>query len=602
MMRRQYASANCFADLAIIKATANSPFVVGVSGHRDLNPADVPRLRDAVADFVNLLKRRLPDTELEIIVGMAEGADLLVAQTALDLGVHVQAVLPAALEHYSDDFEAQSLVLLKSLLTRPDVRCIELSPPGHLRDEHGVAGSSQRDALYENLTDTLIRRSSLLLALWDGYPSLLPGGTADTLLRYLGVRTDAGREDIKITFVEAGAELDTTERVVYWAPAARGGNAVAAQAGMPCFLVGVGDNVLELQRDMPVKLAQQLEALNHYNREYQELVDAGAVGTADSLVASLPANVPVTENMMLGNIDAQYGKADALAVHYQLRSDRLFMLFGLMTFTMGLAFLIYEQITEARLLLIAYMLILTTSLGVYYFLRGRRWFAKHLTYRAIAETMRAKFYLRLAGVDHRVDAAEVLGLSGIDRFRGFGWISYVLKGVEAPDIHAAASPEDADRRSRCVEHTWIEHQYRYFAAKVSRLEKSARRVQRLRNALFMVMLFVIVTLFVFGQAIHNDRLGIGVPLKNMLTFLMGFLAVLLGVWELHQGKMATRELLWQYRNQLNHFAKARRQLARISSPRRRNEVLVALGKNSLMECYLWTIHRYHREHEPPATR
>jgi len=589
------------ADLAIIKTAANSPFVVGVSGHRDLNPTDVPRLRDAVTDFVNQLKRYLPDTELQIIVGMAEGADLLVAQTALDLGVRVQAVLPVALEHYSDDFEVQNLALLKGLLARPDVRCIELSPPGHLLHENGVAERSRRDALYENLTHTLIRRSSLLLALWDGYPSLLAGGTADTVLRYLGVRTDTGCEDIKISFVEAGAELDAAERVVYWAPTARVGSAVAAQAGGPCFLVGVGDNVLEVQRDMPARLARQLAALNHYNRQYQELQDAGAVRAADSLVASLPANAPVTENMMLGSIDAQYGKADALAVHYQLRSDRLFVLFGLMTFTMGLAFLIYDKITESRLLLFTYMLILLSSLGLFYVLRGRQWFAKHLTYRAIAETMRAKFYLRLAGLDHRVDAAEVLGLSGIDRFRGFGWIGYVLTGVEEPDIHAAVSPEDAVRRSRCVEHTWIEHQHRYFAAKVARLEKSTRRVQRLRNALFVVMLLVLVTLFVFGNSMNNDRLEIGVPLNNMLTFCTGFLAVLLGVWELHQGKMATRELLWQYRNQLTHFAKARRQLASISSPRRRNDVLVKLGKNSLMESYLWTIHRYHREHEPPST-
>jgi hypothetical protein len=27
---------------------------------------------------------------------------------------------------------------------------------------------------------------------------------------------------------------------------------------------------------------------------------------------------------------------------------------------------------------------------------------------------------------------------------------------------------------------------------------------------------------------------------------------------------------------------------------------VALGRDSLMESYLWTIHRYHREHEPPT--
>jgi len=81
---------------------------------------------------------------------------------------------------------------------------------------------------------------------------------------------------------------------------------------------------------------------------------------------------------------------------------------------------------------------------------------------------------------------------------------------------------------------------------------------------------------------------------------MGLLAVLLGVWELHQNKMATRELLWQYRNQLSHFSRARAQLARVTTRRRRNDVLAELGKDSLMESYLWAIHRYHREHEPPA--
>ncbi|MGH8277000.1 MAG: hypothetical protein ACRETH_09925, partial [Steroidobacteraceae bacterium] len=69
-----------------VKAIGNSPFMVGVSGHRDLHPDDITRLREAVTDFVHQLKAHLPNTELRLIVGMAEGADLLVAQQALDLG------------------------------------------------------------------------------------------------------------------------------------------------------------------------------------------------------------------------------------------------------------------------------------------------------------------------------------------------------------------------------------------------------------------------------------------------------------------------------------------------------------------------------------
>jgi hypothetical protein len=135
---------------------------------------------------------------------------------------------------------------------------------------------------------------------------------------------------------------------------------------------------------------------------------------------------------------------------------------------------------------------------------------------------------------------------------------------------------------------------------VERLERSSRRIRMLRDAVFVVILVVIVILFLFGEPMHHREVSKGVTVSNLLTFCMGFLAVLLGVWELHQDKMATRELLWQYRNQLNHFSRARTQLSRITQQNRRNDVLVELGRDSLMESYLWTIHRYHREHEPPS--
>jgi hypothetical protein len=579
--------------------TGNTQFNLGVSGHRDLNPDDAGRLRSEVTGFLADLKSRLPDTEIHIIVGMAAGADLMVAQAALDLGLEVEAVLPMPLTHYREDFAPQDLAILERLLDNPGVRRVELLSE-HALTGHGITGLS-RDGLYENLSQALIRRSSLLLALWDGTASPLPGGTADTVLRFLGVRTERVHEESPVSFLEAEGDLEAGERLVYWVPTARVSNPQAPPPPAACYLRGVGDNAVEMQPHMPAFLRHQLAALNHYNLEFRQLLAAARIGKPDSLLAALPADTPLDDDSLLADIDAQYGKADALAVYYQLRSDRLFVLFGMMTLMMGATLLVYEKISESPLVLMSYTLILLTSLGAYYVLRGRHWFAKHLTYRAIAETMRAKFYLRLAGVDHRVDAAEVMGRWGIDRFHGFGWIGYVLKGVESRDIHGHAAKEDDLRRIRCVEQTWIENQHAYFSAKVAILEASSRRVKWLGNAVFVVILGVMLTLLIFGESMTGRVRGIGVPLNNLLTFSMELLVVALGVSKLHQDKMATRELLWQYRNQLDHFARARRKLARIGSPRRRNDVLVELGKDSLMESYLWTIHRYHREHEPPST-
>jgi hypothetical protein len=299
-------------------------------------------------------------------------------------------------------------------------------------------------------------------------------------------------------------------------------------------------------------------------------------------------------------IDHQYGKADSLAVYFQKRSDSLFKFFSLMAVVMGVAYLVYEKFVESHLLLFGYLVILLFGIGVYHFLHDRRWFAKHLIYRVLAETLRVKFYLRLGGADQLVDSQEVIALSGVDRFHGFAWIGHALRSAEV-NSHSASGGSQRSGVSRYVDEAWIRNQEGYFASKVAKLERSSRRISRARGGLFIVILTLIVMLMTFGEFLHHAQIGVGIRLHNLLTFLIGLIAVLLGIWELHQNKMATRELLWQYRNQLGHFARASAQLSRGTSWGRRMELLASLGRESLMESYLWTIHRYHREHEPPTS-
>jgi hypothetical protein len=579
-----------------------TPLMLGVSGHRDLKHDGIALLREAVAQFVDEVRALLPDTPLRILVGMADGADLLVAQTAIELGVQVEAMLPMSLKDYAADFDAATFARLEALLAHPHVRCIELASP---RPKMGVPPSSaaqMRDLQYANLTAALIRRSSLLLAVWDGQGSTLPGGTADTVLRYLGARTDDNRNDVGIKFVPAEKEFETAEHLVYWIPVVRrtGDADPIGPVREPCYLMGVGDNLVYYWSTMPSQLRSQLAGINQYNRDARELESREQLPHVESLLLGLPSDLGTGKDPQLAAINHEFGKSDALARYYQKYSDRLFGIFGVMTVTLGLAYLIYEKFTKSRVLLAVYMGVLLSSLLLYYLLAGRRWFAKHLSYRALAETMRAKFYLRLAGAESRVDAAELLTLSGIDRFHGFGWIGYALKGVEPADIGATPEQEPLLAPSLQVEQGWIESQHRYLSSKVARMERSSRRIGWLKRGVFIAILGVTIALFFLDPVVRELDVGFGVPLHNLLTFCMGFFAVVLGAWTLHQDKMATSELLWQYRNLLSHFASARLQLQHTRSAERRAEVLAALGKDSLMECYLWTIHRYHREHEPPS--
>jgi len=548
--------------------------------------------------FLRELQRHLPDSALRLMSGMAAGADLLAVETALELGIGVDAVLPMPLTDYAADFDSESFAWLIKLLAYPKVNRIELPVDA---ETEGVApvGDALRDAQYSALTRTLSRGCSLLIALWDGEPSTLPGGTADTVLRYLGVRADRNKDDLRLHFLDAAADPELPARLVYWIPTRRVQAEAAPQPSPSYFLAGLSDNTILRLPVMPKRLLVHLDSLNAYNREYRRFATGRRrqAGT-DSLFKGLHAEQSMNARDLptLEKIDAEYGKADALALYFQRRSDSLFALFNIVAFTLGAAYLTYEKLFRTRLLLFGYLLILITSVALYYLLHERRWFAKHLMCRALAETLRVKFYLRLASGEDLVDAEEVLSLSHVNRFHGFGWIGHVLIGLAAPP--SAPQPARSGEQEDGIE-SWIENQRQYFVRKVAQLQLSATRTKWLKRSLFGVIVVVVLALLSFGAFADRQLVG-GISVESALTFVMGLMAVTLASWELHQNKMAARELLWQYRNQLKHFTRAHLQLSRTSAASRRLKILADLGRDSLMESYLWTIHRFHREHEPPG--
>jgi hypothetical protein len=350
---------------------------------------------------------------------------------------------------------------------------------------------------------------------------------------------------------------------------------------------------------MPDELRAQLGDLDRYNREFAELDAARTVPRPDTLSQQIEADVLAHERVLLHRIDAEYCKADTLAVYCQTRSLRLFKTFGYMASGMGLLFLTYSELVENELLMLGYIVLLLLGLSLFHSFRSRHWFSKHLAYRALAETMRTQFFLRLTGADRETDAAEVLKLAGIEQFTGFAWITTVLRSVQPVTDQEPPSGDRERGRLRIVVHEWLDAQQSYFKRKVGQLEHTHKRLEGMKRMLLYLLALITLALLVFAHTLDHLAL-VGISAKHFLLFLMGLLPVWLGIWELYQDKLATRELLWQYRNQLGHFSRAKLELAHAQDPGRRLSVLADLGEDSLMECYLWTIHRFHREHEPPS--
>ena len=75
-------------------------FVIGVSRHRDTLPKDEIELKKHVTEVLVEVKNRFTDLPCRVVTGLAEGADTLVTEVALDLGMMVTAVLPMPKEEY----------------------------------------------------------------------------------------------------------------------------------------------------------------------------------------------------------------------------------------------------------------------------------------------------------------------------------------------------------------------------------------------------------------------------------------------------------------------------------------------------------------------
>ena len=100
---------------------------VGVTGHRDLVPEEVPGIRERLHAFFTDLAAQYPDLQLELISGLAEGADTVTAEVALEMSIPVVAVLPMEQSDYERDFaSAEALTRFRRLVDASTV--VTLSP------------------------------------------------------------------------------------------------------------------------------------------------------------------------------------------------------------------------------------------------------------------------------------------------------------------------------------------------------------------------------------------------------------------------------------------------------------------------------------------
>jgi hypothetical protein len=164
-------------------------FHVGVTGHRALPDADLDGLKVEAARQFRALKSEIlrlhaadqaaamplyapTPPNLRCLCGLAEGADVILAEAALAEGWTLVAVLPFAREEFAKDFvSAKARARFQALLAKA-------ASVTELEGDRRRGGEP-----YAHIGELIVEHSDMLLVIWDGLPPRGPGGTGDVVQR-----------------------------------------------------------------------------------------------------------------------------------------------------------------------------------------------------------------------------------------------------------------------------------------------------------------------------------------------------------------------------------------------------------------------------------
>lgn len=143
---------------------------IGITGHRDLYTKHYSEYKSATYHQLRDLKKRYQ--HLTILSSIADGADRLVVNEAINLDIPYSVILPIRYDMYIKDFDKKSKKEFDILLAKAAKVIV-------------MPLAIDRNTQYELAGRYISDYSDLLIALWDGIYNGLQGGTSETVKYHL---------------------------------------------------------------------------------------------------------------------------------------------------------------------------------------------------------------------------------------------------------------------------------------------------------------------------------------------------------------------------------------------------------------------------------
>ena len=558
------------------------PLVVAVTGHRDLVPAEIPQIRERVQDFLRELQHRYAYRSVGVMSALAEGADQLVAEEALALGIPLTVTMPMPKTLYLQDFVTPEAKERFERLCAEAVDVFELPiTPGN--SVESIAGPGpNRSRQYAQVGVFMCAHCHVLLALWDGKDSDQLGGTSQVVRFH--------HDDVMPGFTPRGAAgrlvlADDESDLVYHIVCSRdrpGGTPAAGLAALEASWYTSDDRQPRVA-ELPARHRLVFDRTNEFSGDIRLHTDDITAGKYPLLTPEQAATMPKG----LRDIDQLFCAADWLAIHFQKRVQRTLLATHVCVFLTGFAYLSYTDFRSDRKFILLVLAAMGLAMLINSLAQRGAWQRKYLDNRTLAEGLRVQFYWAAAGV-----TSGIVSKFAHDNFLQMqdpelGWIRNVMRvaGTEC-DVAPDLSSEGLEFAVR----EWIgdpaSGQLGYFARGSSKRLRHQVLTQRMgRVGLWVTAAALAVLLFV----------GAGIPwaVRGPLVYLVGCVLLLVGVRQAYAKATAEAELIKQYEFMHRIFHNARRRIDGTDSEEERRRVLKILGDAALEEHSEWLL--LHRE-------
>jgi hypothetical protein len=569
-------------------ADARLPLVIGVTGHRDLRPGARAELASCVRAILLQLRITYPNTPLLLLSPLAEGADRLVAEVALESSIAARLMVPMPMPRvlYERDFLTSESRAEFARLLAAATHSLEL-PLVHGMTPEETPDLKRRQLQYVAVGEFIARHCQILLALWDGQ-SGAAGGTADVVqLKLTGNWPEAADDAPFDGIVPVGP--------VYHVMTPRQSH----DTNVPPVTCAELYPQHEDEKTNDFYRFRVLKPLDDYNREVTNAPQAAVSRAAADLIPNLE-NAAVREvRAGLEEMRQHYAMADLLAGSYHAKTVSALFLVSLVVFFAALAFdaalhlLVGESLaTASAISMFSSPLLMLAAVLVYRRAKRNDYQNKFQDYRGLAEALRVQFFWRLAGLNDCV-ADHYLG-----RHR---WELEWIRNACRSSLVAASCPLGpvCDDTRKLVQEYWVEPQQAYLRHAIVTQEHKLEKFERVIGICFWAGLAAIFGISVL-IAIHvqhaSDLLSAIVGEKSrlhgVLLTMITMSAVVAALVHNYVEKLAFRPQIRMYEGMAHIYQRFSGRL-RLAGATAYLTVLFKLGQEALMENGDWIM--THRE-------